>query len=191
VRTLTYFVATTLDGFIAAPDGSFDAFSREPTYLQALFARYPDTAPAPARAPFGLQDAPPTRFDTVIMGRATYDVGATQGLMSPYPHLRQIVCSRRARVSNDPAIEQWSDDLSTRVRALKASRGIGLWLCGGGQLASALIDEIDALMIKVNPVVLGGGIPLFAQPAPLRRFVLTDVERFDNGVLLNTYTRAT
>ncbi|MCU0646501.1 MAG: dihydrofolate reductase family protein [Gemmatimonadaceae bacterium] len=189
MRTLTYLVATSLDGFIAAPDGSFDAFRAEPSYLAELFALYPETAPAPARAPFGVDQRENRSFDTVLMGRATYDVGASVGLTSPYPHLTQVVISRTLGTSPDPAVRVIDHDVREHVRALKAESGLGIWLCGGGQLASTLVDEIDVLALKINPVVLGSGIPLFAAGTPRIDFTLMYSRRFDNGVLLARYAR--
>ena len=51
------------------------------------------------------------------------------------------------------------------VRALKADPGWDLWLAGGGRLAAFLTDEIDELLLKVNPVVLGAGTRCSAPPS--------------------------
>ena len=50
---------------------------------------------------------------------------------------------------------------------LKQEDGGGIYLAGGGNLAGQLIDEIDELVVKVYPLVLGEGIPMFAgRPTP-------------------------
>ena len=51
-----------------------------------------------------------------------------------------------------------------RVRQLKDEAGRGIWLCGGADLASTLFAEqlIDQLNLKVNPFLMGSGIPLFS-----------------------------
>ncbi|MEM9135379.1 MAG: dihydrofolate reductase family protein [Actinomycetota bacterium] len=162
MRTLTYYVAATQDGFIAGPDGEIDAFEQGPELLAHIAEHYPETLPTPARAHLGIDDAP-RRFDAVIMGRATYDMGADQGLTSPYAHLdHQIVCSTTLDTDVDPAVEVRAGDPAEVVRRLKQVDGLGVWLCGGGVLAGALIDEIDELVIKRQPMVLGAGRPLFA-----------------------------
>ena len=77
------------------------------------------------------------------------------------------------------------------VRELKSEKtGSDIWLCGGGQLASALIDEIDSLVIKVNPLVFGSGIPLFVAPAdPPRAFVPAGRTAYESGVVFTEYRR--
>ena len=68
--------------------------------------------------------------------------------------------------------------------------GLGIWLCGGGQLASALLPEIDELVVKQYPLLLGAGIPLFAEATEPRTFGLGTVRPFESGAVVLTYTRA-
>ena len=187
MRELTYFVATTLDGFIAAPDGDFGALLLEGDHLAALAAEYPDALPAQVHALLGARPDR-SRFDTVLMGWSTYAVGLPHGVTSPYPHLRQLVFSR-TRTSPDPAVEVTSADPVGVVRALKAEEGSGLWLCGGGKLAAALEEEVDELVLKVSPVVLGAGVPLFDRPSAPRRWEPAGARSFDSGVVFRTYRR--
>lgn len=192
LRKLTYFVGTTIDGFIAAPDGAFDFFMPYVTedFLPHLIGEYADTLPTPARAGLGLADAPNTRFDAVLMGRGTYAAGLADGLTSPYSHLRQIVLSRSLTSSPDPAVEVTDEDPIALVRKLKQEEGLGIWLCGGADLAGQLLPEIDELVIKQYPVVAGTGIPLFRADFSPRAFRLTDSRVFDSGNLVLTYTKA-
>jgi len=184
MRELTYLVTTSIDGFIAASDGDITPLLVEGAHLQALIERYPETFPAQLREPFGIT-APNRVFDTVIMGADTYRVPGAPP--NPYPHLHQIV------VTSDPAgipgdITVWSDDVAGRVKALKQEGGGSVWLCGGGRLAASLLPHLDRLLLKVSPVILGEGIPLF-------RGVVTDPpafhpvssELFSNGVLIHDY----
>lgn len=170
MRKLIYLVATTADGFIAAPDGSADAFLQQGDHLLDLAAEFPETFPTPVREALRIT-AQNRMFDAVLMGRSTYDMGARVGLTSPYPQLQQYLFSRSIDASPDPAVELVSGDALAFVRKLKARSGGAIWLCGGGQLASDLFSEIDELILKINPVAIGAGIPLFARavgPARLR-----------------------
>lgn len=187
MRELVYYVAVTLDGYIADPDGGYDAFLFEGDHAAVVVGEYADALPAHAHAALGTTP-PGTRFDTVIMGWNTLIPALDVGIASPYPHLRQIVASRRDR-EHDPAITLTDDPLAT-VRDLKQQDGLDIWLAGGGQLAGALRPEIDRLVLKRNPLTFGSGIPLFGgAPYEPRRFALAQARSFDSGVVVEEYVR--
>ncbi|MFI6764589.1 dihydrofolate reductase family protein [Streptomyces sp. NPDC050355] len=191
MRKLTYFIGATIDGYIAAPDGDFDFFMPHVTedYLPHLIAEYAETLPTSGRAALGIPDAPNTRFDTVLMGRSTYAPGLAAGLTSPYTHLRQIVLSRSLTASPDQAVEVTNEDPLPLVRKLKQEDGLGIWLCGGADLAGQLLPEIDELIVKQYPIVAGSGIPLFRADFSPRAFKLTDSHVFEGGNLVLTYAK--
>ena len=189
MRELVYYVATSLDGYIAAPGGETDAFPVEGDHMAALLSDFADAVPGHVASALGIEQ-PLTTFDTVLMGWATYRVAADVGIASPYPHLRQFVFSRSHRAEVE-GVTITAEDPRLVVRDLKAEPGpADIWLCGGGDLASALIDDIDRLVLKVNPLVFGGGIPLFGWRviAP-ETFELQSTRRFESGVLINDYRR--
>jgi dihydrofolate reductase len=189
VRTLTYYVGMSLDGYIAAPDGSFDFFPVNQAVLDFIAAEYPETLPSHVRAHLGVT-APGTRFDTVVMGRATYAPALEAGITSPYAHLRQYVAATTLPAGSDPQVTVVPDPLGL-VRRLKQEDGAGIWLAGGGRLAGALLDEIDELVIKRYPVVVGAGIPaIAADHATALPFEITDERTLVGGSTVSTYTRA-
>lgn len=187
MRNLVYYVACTVDGFIARADGSFDCFLPDGAHFADLIRWFPETFPGHVRDALGVSGAN-QRFDTVLMGRTTYAVGADHGFTNPYPTLAQYVVSRSMASSPDPAVTLVNDDPVALVRALKHQPGRDIWLCGGGQLASSLVAEIDQLILKVNPVIIGAGIPLFGAGFAPARVVLTASTAYANGVLLLHYT---
>ena len=159
MRRLVYYVASTLDGFIAEPDGSFGCFPSEGEHLADLFQLFPETVPGPMREDCGVVGLPNQRFDTVLMGRRTYEVGLNAGIEKPYTTLRQVVFSRT--LEENAHIEVVRSNPSEVVRQLKEEPGKDIWLCGGGELAAELFGELDELILKLNPVVIGNGVPLF------------------------------
>lgn len=167
MRKLIYYVAVSIDGFIAAPDGRTDFFLAEGDHMPWLIETYPETIPGHVRGPLGLAETPARAFDTVLMGRATHQIAVDAGLASGYPHLRQyVVTNRPENLPAEEGLSASSDGPVELVRRLKADdSSLDIWLCGGGALAGALADEIDEFRLKVNPVMLGEGIPLLA-PAP-------------------------
>lgn len=172
MRELVYCVAVSLDGYIAGPDGQFDAFPVEGDHIDHILRHFPDTVPTDFAGGLGI-DQSTGRFGTVLMGWNTYDVGR---LASPYRHLNQIVFSRRHQAEGEH-LTVTRDDPAKTVRDLKSQPGKDIWLCGGAALATSLLPEIDRLVLKHNPVLLGGGIPLF-QPGAYepRRVVHRSVE---------------
>jgi dihydrofolate reductase len=144
------------------------------------------TVPGHLRQQLGVS-APNRHFDVVLMGRATYEVGLELGVTSPYPHLEQYLFSRTMERSPSEAVTLVSENAVPQVRELKKRGGRDIWLCGGGKLASALVDEIDELILKVNPVILGAGRPLFAGPGKERALALVEHRTWENGFALLRY----
>lgn len=192
LRKLVYYIASTLDGFIAGPDGA------DPTgpggfwpiaedYVRHMVAEFPETLPGPARAALGVT-AEGTRFDTVLEGRKSYEIGLKAGISDAYPHLRHVVFSRTLQTTD---VEVVAGDPVEAVRALKQEDGKDIWLVGGGALAGALYPEIDRLIVKLAPLTIGSGIPLFGAGAgfDVRNWALTDHVRLDSGSLFLTYDR--
>ncbi|MHA7248675.1 dihydrofolate reductase family protein [Arthrobacter tecti] len=193
MRTLTYLVATTLDGFIAAPDGADPSsfWPVTPDYLQHLTEHYPETLPGHARAALGI-DGPGKQFDTVIEGRRSYEVGLAAGVPDAYPHLRHLVVSTTLEKTADPAVELVSSDPAARVAQLKKEDGTGIWLVGGASLAASLIDQIDQLVLKIAPMTLGAGIPLWGRDAVAlpRAWEPTGRTVLESGVVFTSYEPA-
>ncbi|MEU8731687.1 dihydrofolate reductase family protein [Streptomyces tendae] len=192
MRKLTYFIACSIDGFIGGPDG--DATFMVPFVDEEFFAflksEYPETLPTHGRRPLGIDDLPNKRFDTIVQGRASYDLALKEGVTSPYAHLREYVASRTLTESPDPNVEIISTDLVGRVRELKAEdSAFDIYLCGGAAVAGELADEVDELVIKSYPVVLGTGMPMFASGFAVSEFVTDSVRTFGNGVVVRTYHR--
>jgi dihydrofolate reductase len=186
MRKLVYFIACTADGFIARENGSFDFFPVAGDHLPFIAEEYPETIPGHRRKDFGVRDEK-RHFSSVLMGRHTYEVGSTLGITNPYPHLQQFVISSKLAESPDADVQLVRRDPVTLVRNLKQEPGLGIWLCGGAGLAGTLYGEIDELVLKVNPVVLGTGIPLFRGARGVRRLELTDHQTFVGGVVVHRY----
>jgi len=182
-----YYVGVTLDGYIAGPDHEVEFFPVPDELVAWINARYPETIPTHIRNQVGLPAAENLAFDTLIMGRSTYEPALSVGITSPYAHLRQYVVSTTLDV-DDPAVTTSTDPIGL-VKALKAEDGLDIWLCGGGKLAGALLEEIDELIIKRYPVVAGAGIPAFGGEFRPRPFSLTTSEQFDNGTVVSWLTR--
>jgi dihydrofolate reductase len=190
MRALTYFVAVSVDGFIAGPDRA-DPTGYWPVsedYAEHVVAKYPETLTGAARAALGVTAAG-THFDTVISGRRTYEIGLAAGVTNAYPHLRHVVFSRTLGLSPDPAVELIHSDPVEAVRAFKVESGKDIWLVGGGDLAGALYAEIDRIVLKLSPLTLGSGVGLFGSSGPfnVRGWRLVDHVVLASGAGFLTY----
>lgn len=173
MRTLTYLVAASLDGFIADPGGGFDDFHFDDDFAQRFVASL-------------------DRFDAVVMGRETWEVGARQGVTNPYPFLDidKVLVSTTLTDPPDPAVRVTADPVG-EVARMKAADGGPIWLCGGSRLAGTLLDAglLDELVVKHNPVLLGDGIPLFPRERRTTRLIPVGSEHHDRtGIRTTTYT---
>lgn len=170
MRKLKYYVATTLDGFIAREDGTWDCFVQEGEhindYLESLKS-----------------------FDAVIMGRKTYEVGLKLGVTNPYPTMKEYVVSRTMKESPDENVELVSNNVVEVVKKLKNETGKDIYLCGGADLAAMLFAEnlIDAVILKVHPVLIGSGIPAFKEIVRQTDLELIDSKTFRTGVVVLHY----
>lgn len=183
---LIYLVACTVDCFIARKDGSFDFFLMEGEHVADLLSTFPETIPDHLRGMLGIT-ADNQHFDSVLMGRRTYEVGVKEGITNPYPQMKQYLFSRTLQQSLNPAVELVSSDPVTFIQELKQQPGKDIWLCGGGDLATVLLPAIDEMILKVHPFLLGSGIPLFSETIPLTSLQLTDSKIYKNSFMLLHY----
>ena len=141
MRRIVYYVATSLDGFISGPNEEISGFVGNGNGVQKYLS---DLA----------------LFDTVIMGRNTYEFGYKFGLkpgQPAYPHMTHYVFSNSLKFEQaDPKVQIRRMDLE-EIRQIREQPGTDVYLCGGGQFAGWLLDnqQIDLLRIKLNPLILG------------------------------------
>jgi dihydrofolate reductase len=167
MRSVRYSVAVSLDGYIASPDGGYDWIIADDTIDFGAFFR---------------------KIDTVVMGRATYEVSQRQGEGGPGAEMRTIVVSRTMRQQDHPDVAISHDAVGT-VRALREESGKDIWLMGGGQLFQALFeaDLVDLVEVGIMPVLLGQGLPMLPQTAKQARLRLVRHEVFATGIVLLRY----
>ncbi len=142
----------SLDGYIAGPNGESDWIVMDP------------------EIDFGaLMGA----FDTVLLGRKTYEATRHQGGGVGMPGMQAYVFSRTLRQADCPGVIV-SDKPGETLAALKARPGKEIWLFGGGSLFRSLLELglVDAVEVAIIPVLLGGGLPLLPHPARLVKLKL-------------------
>jgi dihydrofolate reductase len=167
-KRLRYHVAMTLDGFIAGPNGEYDWIVTDKSIdFRALYKE----------------------FDTVVMGRKTYDVARSQGVSVAMPGIDVFVFSRSLPASTQRGFSIVNDDPAAVVAQLKAKPGRDIWLFGGGVLFRSLLDAglVDTVEVAVMPVLLGSGIPLLS-PGATTKLVLASQKKLPaSGIVMLSY----
>ena len=143
MRRVRYSVASSLDGFIAGPNGEYDWIPMDPDIDFA--AMFKD-------------------FDTMLMGRKSYEVARAAGpeTAAMWKGMRVIVCSNSLNPETHPDVEIVGKELPEVLKKMKGEKGKDIWLFGGGDLFRSLLEEglVDQVEVGLVPVLLGNGIPL-------------------------------
>src|SRR5262249_55309470 len=110
-------------------------------------------------------------FDTIIMGRRTFEVVKRAGGGGSTPDMQVFVCSRTLRQKDHPGVTI-VDNPEELVAELRSKPGKDVWLWGGGSLfrSFAELGLVDTVEVPVVPALLGGGVPL--RPPPPKRVTL-------------------
>lgn len=180
MRQVKYFVANSLDNYIARPDGAVEWLFNDGTdYGMAEFFR---------------------SIDAVLMGRKTFEfaTGQTANRKSKKKSkkrsaggwgMKSYVFSRTLRTGPDDDFILVSESAGEFVRELKKQPGKDIWLMGGGELAGSLLSEsvVDAISLNIHPVLLGRGIPLFSNLSTQVNLELLASKSHKNGCVQVDY----
>lgn len=157
----------SLDGFIADKNGGYDWIVMDP------------------EIDFGVLMA---QFDTLLMGRGTYEVagGGGPGMKG----MKTYVVSTTLDPKKHKKVTVVSKDVEKTVADLKRQPGKDIWLFGGGVLFRSLLEAglVDRVEVAVIPALLGAGIPLLPGLGGTQRLRLADVRRYEKtGTMLLNY----
>ncbi|GAA2727997.1 dihydrofolate reductase family protein [Cellulomonas aerilata] len=171
-----YYVASSIDGYIADPAGSLD-WLLQFNDVPGLTAHY-ETFMADVGA--------------VAMGSTTYRFLLDESPGSwPYTAQRTWVFTHQdlPAVPGADVVFTADDVADVHARMVEAAAGRNVWLVGGGVLVAQFAERglLDEVWLGIAPVVLGGGAPLLPTrlPGNLR---LEDVTRFPDSFLELRYT---
>jgi len=162
------YIATSLDGYIARLDGSVDWLNNvEVGGGDGGYSEFYNTV------------------GTIVMGRLTYEEVLILADEFPYADKPCFVLSRSKQVSA-PHISFTDESINTLIPTLKSTSEGDVWLLGGGQLASAFLQEglLDELHVAIIPKILGDGIPLFPTGVVPTNLQLMNVNKIGQMVSL-------
>ena len=176
MRKVVYGGACSLDGFLAREDGSVD------------WLMWSDEAGELMKESWG-------RFDTMLMGRITYEVarksmpeGSTGA--NPYGEIETYVFSTTLDAAEHDGVNVVGENAGELVRGLKEKDGKDICVMGGGVLAQSLFeaDVIDEVGFNIHPLLLGSGVPSFHPMSRQIDLELVDCKSLKNGCVYVLYS---
>lgn len=164
------FVAASLDGFIARPDGAVDWLGRVNAAGEDHgYRRFFDDV------------------DAILVGRRTWEVVLDLGTPWPYEGKRVYVLTHAT-----PAARHGEVFLASAPGAVLerlAADGVRRVYVDGGAVVSSFLRAglLDDLTVSIVPIVLGDGIRLFQEPLPERALALEGAQAYASGLVQLRY----
>lgn len=135
---------------------------------------------------------------TLLFGRKTYEgmagywstaTGEVAEFMNSIPKVVFSNTLETAGWSNTRLVKGSAEEELAR---LKQEPGKDLFIFGSANLTGSLTKQglIDEYRIGLNPLVLGGGTPMFKPSEERMRLKLLEVRPMQSGVVLLRYARA-
>ena len=188
MRKLIFFMHTSLDGFVAGPNGEMNWIKLD----DALF---------------DFVGTMTEQSDTALYGRVTYEMmqkywptagdqpGASKHDIEHaawYNKVSKVVLSRTLQEAQLQNTQVFGDRLSENIHKIKQVAGKHILIFGSPSASQSLLNEglIDEFWLFVNPILLGRGMPLFKDIKEIIPLKLIDSKTFDNGVIALHYEKS-
>ncbi len=189
MRKVILVVNTTLDGYMAGPAGELDWMVFDSLMNQAVWVE--------------LRGA----VDTILTGRKTYqsfeatfreqaaNPDSPAGLVDFATWMLdtpKVVFSRTLSTVATPSTRLAEADIPDEIALLKQQPGKGLVIFGGASTVQSFVQQglIDEYWIKLHPVAIGKGLPVFTDLKHKASLKLVHSKAYDSGVLTLRYQPA-
>ena len=174
MKKIILYIAASIDGRIAEPDGGIEWLSEFPITEEMNYG-YKE-----------FMDS----IDTILMGGRSWRELSNMDAMGAYANKAVYVVSRH-NWGEKENLKFITENVIERIVDLRNEQGKDIWLFGGGELISMLLVEnlIDEMQICYIPIILGEGISLFRDQHKESRWRLTQSKVYDSGILKVDYQR--
>lgn len=181
------FMHTSLDGFVTDQDGGMRWIIMDEPVFQFVGKKISD------------------EIGSALYGRVTYDMmeaywptaaqhpdasDQTKRHAQWYQRVDKIVLSTKL-TTDDETVTVIPNNLVNRIKEQKSKPGKDIVIFGSPSTTHSLLehDLIDGCWLFVNPVLLGKGTSLFSRVPQMMKLTLTEIHKFDSGVLFLNYER--
>ena len=169
MRKIILGLAVSLDGLIEGPNGEYDwCFTDQDYGLNDFFKR----------------------IDSIFVGRKSYEMslGLDEGI-SGFPKFKEYVFSRTLTSAKE-GVTIINGDILNEVTRIKNEPGKDIWLFGGSELTSSLMNLhlVDEIGLAVHPIILGSGKALFRNIRERVNLTLIDTKTYSTGLVYLTYS---
>ena len=169
MRKIILGLAVSLDGFIESPNGEYDWCFTDQDYGMTEFYK---------------------RIDSLFIGRRSYELLLAMGddAMPGFPKLKEYVFSTTLKEVK-PGVTLIHGDIKETVEKIKSEPGKDIWLFGGANLTSSLLNLnlVDEMSLAVHPIILGSGKPLFSDLKNRIPLNLIDTTTYSSGLVNLVY----
>lgn len=175
MKTVSLFIATSLDGYIAKPNDDL-------SFLKMVEKEGED---------YGYAKFTQT-IDTLIIGRKTYDWVLKEVGTNHYDNgTRDVYVITRTKRPKTGRTTFYTGDLTELIKQLKSKNGKNIYCDGGAEIINELLqnDLIDEMIISIIPILVGDGIRLFQDGRPEQQVELEETRTFDTGLVQLHYKR--
>jgi dihydrofolate reductase len=168
MKKIRYVVAASLDGYIAGPNGEADWIVMDPEIdFGELWQQ----------------------FDTLLMGRRTYEAATARLGKAAMSNHKLVVASRTLRGADHPELTIIPEMNRSSLDTLRSATSKDIWLSGGGKLFNHLLEigEVDTVEVSIMPVLLGAGIALLPNAKQRAKLKLSGHRIYRSGVVSLLY----
>ncbi|MDR3057837.1 MAG: dihydrofolate reductase family protein [Prevotella sp.] len=174
MKKIILYIAASIDGRIAEPDGGIEWLSEFPITNEMNYGYKEFMA----------------SIDTIIMGGRSWRELSNMDAMGAYTDKTVYVVSRHNWGDNEN-VNFITESVIEQIANLRNEPGKDIWLFGGGELVSMLLaaDLVDEMQIAYIPVILGEGIPLFPKQPKESKWKLIENRNYSSGIMMVEYQK--
>jgi dihydrofolate reductase len=164
MRKVILYIASSLDSFIARENGDVDWLFSDQDYGYYDFL---------------------DSIDTTLMGNKTYIQMLSFGDGFHYKDKTNYIFTTNSKHLEADYVKFINVDITAFVKSLKNKNGKDIWLVGGGQINTIMLNAgiIDEIILSIHPIILGRGIKLFEGEPLQSDFSLTNTISFESGLV--------